>query len=289
MYFRMKLREPKGCVVPKGPSFSSARLIRFDVDGTEIRFRAPKHRPRKVDMAQVLPEKHYQRDNMIFRSYFDEDVNVSDEWKSFKVFFNSWAFYGPWFTGTLAELRMSFYFDQYLPKSEKNISLFHPRVFENAVASYLTNLYSKYISKTGENKLQHYSTPVDWRPIDRLSVPAVCLKVMPSKAAVSRSVFNYLLFAVSDDVLAVIQFLPSQLKALSQEELDKRVSRSTMHELMENIINSFQIELSPEAKAAQKEVLKGLDDTSLVKDFPPLKWGAAENADVSATTKLEQK
>ncbi len=41
---------------------------------------------------------------------------------------------------------------------------------------------------------------------------------------------------------------------------------------MDNIINSIELDLSPEAKAQQQRALKGLDNTELVKDYPPLKW-----------------
>lgn len=102
------------------------------------------------------------------------------------------------------------------------------------------------------------------------------------------SIDTLVFFPIADQILVSVHFIPSQLRALSQEELDKRVSRKTMHELMENIIDSFQLELSSEAKAAQEKALKGLDDTSLVKDFPPLKWGDTSDTDASTSKKLEQ-
>ena len=54
--------------------------------------------------------------------------------------------------------------------------------------------------------------------------------------------------------------------------MDKRVNLQPMHDLMNNIINSIQLKLSPEAQAQQAKALEGLTDTSLVKEFPPIKW-----------------
>jgi len=61
-----------------------------------------------------------------------------------------------------------------------------------------------------------------------------------------------------------------------------------MLELMENIISSIELTLSPEAKAQQKIALAGLDDTSLIKDYPPLKWGEAESGESLKTIEENQ-
>jgi hypothetical protein len=44
--------------------------------------------------------------------------------------------------------------------------------------------------------------------------------------------------------------------------------------LIDQVLNSVEIELSPQAKADQEEALRGLEDKELVKEFPPLKWVA---------------
>ena len=41
---------------------------------------------------------------------------------------------------------------------------------------------------------------------------------------------------------------------------------------MDNIIDSFRIELSQEAKNQQSKAIAGLDDTRLIEHFAPLKW-----------------
>jgi len=69
-----------------------------------------------------------------------------------------------------------------------------------------------------------------------------------------------------------VRFDPSRIKNISKEELDKRVSEDSMIELMNNIIDSFQLTLSDEAKQQQQAALAGLDNTSLIKHYPPINW-----------------
>ena len=113
---------------------------------------------------------------------------------------------------------------------------------------------------------------MDWQPLTSQPVIAARLQVVPDETVVWRTTRHFLFFPIADQVLACIQLMPSQLRIGSQEELDKRVSRSTMYELMEQIIDSFELKLSPQAVERQKAALEGLSDASLVKAYPPLKW-----------------
>ena len=54
-----------------------------------------------------------------------------------------------------------------------------------------------------------------------------------------------------------------------------------------NRFGSLKLTLSPEAEAQQAKALEGLDDTSLVKEFLPIKWTTAE--DDALWKKNEQK
>lgn len=287
LYVRYKLREPKTTIVPQGPSFRWARTVSSNIDGTVISFKAPKHQPRKSNHRQVLPEPGYHLEDMIFRSTYEEPISVSDNWEAFEFFHNTWAFNGPWFTGTLAELRMTMKLIKPVNYSTQ-FSLFHPRAFEKIVDDYLTNLFSKYIDRDKGGKC-HYRGPVNWSPITTLPVVAVRLQIDPDEAVARDTIRHFVFFPIEDQVMACIQFIPSQLRVGSQEELDKRVSRSTMYELMDNIIDSIDLVLSPKAIDQQKAALAGLEDASLVKAHPPLQWGATENDDVSTSKKLEQK
>jgi len=273
MHVRYKLREAKGLITPKGPSFSSAKTVACDIDGTVIKFKAPKHRPRYSNHEPVLPKRAYKLDDMFFRSTYSEGFNVSDNWEAYELFHHTWAFYGPWFTGSLAELAMFCGLLRPINNKNNDFSLFHPRAFENFVGDYLTHNYSTRRNELMNNR-HEYIAPVNWQPLTGFPVVATRLELRPDIEVARHRVEYFVFFPIADKVMARIQFSPSQFLALSQEELDKRVNRSSMLELMENIINSIQIELSPQALAQQKSALAGLDDASLIKEFPPLNWQA---------------
>lgn len=267
---RYKLREPKSQVIPKGPGFTWARKITCDIGGTIISFKAPKHRPRKPNHEPLLPKRAYSLEDMIFRSNYSKGFKVSDSWDIFELFHNTWAFNGPWFTGCLAELEM--FFKLVRPKHNgSDFSLFHPRAFEKIIGDYLTNEFSTYIDEDKANKY-HYIAPVSWQPLTTLPVVAVRLQVVPDESVSRDTIRHFVFFPITDQIMACIQFIPSQLRAASQEELDKRVSRSTMYQLMDDIINSIELKLSAKTAERQQSAIAGLDNASLVKAYSPLQW-----------------
>jgi len=87
-----KLREPKDLVVPKGPNFAWAHTIRSEIDGTEICFKAPKHRPRRSNHKAHQPMRCYNdKETLLYRNYYDEDEaarGLADHWRE-AVFFLS--------------------------------------------------------------------------------------------------------------------------------------------------------------------------------------------------------
>jgi len=270
MHVKYKLRKAEGLVSPKGPNFAGAQTIRCDFDGTELSFKAPKHRPYYKRVKEYLPERHYQADkiHLNFRCFDNDNHETPNHLEYYQLFRRFWTFYGPWFTGTLTELEM--HITLFMPVNfDHEFSLFHPRAFEKIVGDYLTHFNSKHINSDGT---YHYTTPVNWQPLTQLPVVAARFETTPNKGAIIRSTTYHLFFALSDEVLASVKFDPSRLFNKSKEELDKSVSEDTMIELMNSIIDSFQITLSEKAKQQQKVALKDLEDTSLIKDYPPLDW-----------------
>jgi hypothetical protein len=276
MNVSLKLREPKQQVMPKGPSFRWARSIRSDLDGTQIHFKAPRHRPRRSNHLPVMPKRSYKRD-MLFRSMYNEvtdaEHGLKDHFDKLEFFYHAWSFHGPWFTGTVAELSLSFDFIKAV-NFPPTMSLFHPRAFEQVIGEYLTFMYSYHLDFTREY-IQEFDAPVNWQPLDNLPVNAVRMQSVPRIFSPHRTIEHLVFFPIADDVMAKLLFMPSRLLGLPRSELDKRASVEPMYELMDKIINSLELELSPEAKAQQERALAGLTDTSLVKEYPPLKWDKA--------------
>lgn len=269
MHVKYKLRKPTGHIIPKGPDFKWARKIKTSIDGTVIRFRAPKHRPMQSNNIPTLPKRKYQMDSTPLLSYGDELIN-GVKWRQTDLYNHEWAFYGPWFTGVQSALELHVILMK--PESPKyeGASLFHPRAFEMAIGDYLSYLFSKNIDdETGK---QHFIAPVDWTPLNNLPVVEARLRVIPDEEVALRTIRHLAFFPITDSLLICVHFMPRQLGRGSQEERDKRVSRDPMYELVDNIINSIELTLSPEAKAQQKKALAELEDTSLIKDYPPLQW-----------------
>ncbi|MGQ9426469.1 hypothetical protein ACXYTJ_10210 [Gilvimarinus sp. F26214L] len=101
------------------------------------------------------------------------------------------------------------------------------------------------------------------------------MESVPRDFSAHRTIAHWVFFPIADDIMATFHFMPSRLLGLPRSELDKRASVAPMYDLMEKIINSIELELSPDAKAQQARALAGLTDTSLVKEYPPLKWDKA--------------
>ena len=64
---------------------------------------------------------------------------------------------------------------------------------------------------------------------------------------------------------------------LNDKELEKYFDYSPMERLTDDIVNSFQLTLSPEAQAQYDKVKAIYPDMSLVEDFAPLKWSTDVN------------
>ncbi|TVZ41885.1 hypothetical protein P886_1236 [Alteromonadaceae bacterium 2753L.S.0a.02] len=271
--FPLKLRRANGLIIPVGPGFSQARTIASEIDGTIISFKAPKHQPIRSNDQGYKPESRYNESQLIFRNYYNEqqeERGLPDHWRKADFFYHSWAFNGPWFTGPVAELDLSFKLVKVVNYPE-DVSLFHPRALEQVIGDYLTEMFSHHIDDTRGN-IQEFKAPTNWQLIHHLPVNAARLEVFSENFSPHRTIKRMVFFPISDDILAVLIFWPSRLKNLPRAELDKRVNEKPVLELMENIISSLELKLSPKAQAQQQAALKGMEDTSLTTEYPPLKW-----------------
>ena len=272
MNLPFKLHEHTGSCVPQGPAFSSAKRVNFSIDGNQIEFYAPRHRPEARVTKARNPDRSYIFKDIIFRTIFDNEVQLEDSWEHSSLFRRCWAFNGPWFTGPLAELCMSFILIR--PKAlNENVSYFHPRAFEQAMGDYLTNEYGIFKTDGRSN----WIAPKHWQPIKSLPVVAARLQVAPDEIIMFRTTREYIFFPVADQCLVVMSFNPAQLQGRgTQSERDKVLDRLAMLDLMEGIIDSLKITLSPEVQAQRDRALQSLEDTSLIKNFPPMKWTTVE-------------
>ncbi len=288
MHVDIRLRRRPAFCVPKGPTFRWAKTIKTDIAGTKIEFRAPKHSPiRQLKAKPILPKKHYiahgkhlTPNTVFFRSNFSPRLLLEDSWEYMQLFTHDWGFYGPWFTGHLANLEMYFNIIQLKQPEKKqrneSPSFFHPRVFEKIVGDYLTNEYAVH----QDEGQAEWVAPVNWQPLTSLPTAAVRLQVCRNEQITTSGYDERVFFPISDSQLASILFCPRQNapSSMTQTEKDAMISRENVIALMDNIINSLKVELSPEAAAAQAKALEGLDDTSLIKTFAPMQWSTGSKA-----------
>jgi len=257
---------------PVGPSFKRARHWQFGVERTQIEFRTPKHQPWLKGNKPILP--HYKQSlykDLIFRSEYNEGFHIADQWRGAELFAHRWRFKGPWFTGVVAELSL---YMAILRPNEPNpdSSYFHPRAFEQTVGDYLTNKYGGRKSH-GAAK---FIAPLNWQPLSHLPVPAVRLQVACTEIFAPEPPDEYLFFPIGDQYLVYMVFIPHRRGGGTQAERDALISKAPLYELIDNIVNSLNVSLSPEAQAQQQKALAGLEDTSLIETFPPIKWTTPE-------------
>lgn len=274
----LKLRDSDKFVVPRGPNFEFCRNFTADIDGTKIFFKTPKHSPVDQNIKPVISDAIKKLGQPVhYSNHFSENDaqrGFKEHWMNHLLFKHSWGYFGPWFTGPKAELRMSFSILKLINYPEST-SIFHPRSFEKVIGDRLTYVYERHIDVTQNNR-HTFTAPSYWKPLQHLPVIATHLQAEEDELYNNPTVIHHVFFPIADDQLASIYFSPSRLLAKTRTELNKLISEQPMLDLMENIINSIELELSPEAQAQQKAALEGLEDTSLVSHFPPLKWGPNE-------------
>lgn len=271
MNVRFKLREPKSLATPRGPR--RMRTIVSNIAGTQLSFKVPKHRPRNPNNDPIYPDPQYSIERLpLFSNYNEQDEAIGRKniFRSRKLFSHAWAYYGPWFAGVLSELRLGL--SLYQPVNyQQQFSLFHPRALEMVIGDYLDYHYSYCRDKT-RNNIQELIAPVGWTPLHHLPVNTVRLEVQEQAFIPGRMDRTIVFFPLMDDLMVVMHFEASCLKNLPREEIEKLVNPQPMHDMIDNIINSIQLKLSSDAEAQQAKALEGLADTSLVKNFPPIKW-----------------
>lgn len=264
MNFNTKLRHGSGFYEPVGPSFSRAKKWKLDVEGTIIEFSAPKHQPMIKSEKAEIPQKQYRYEHhMIFKS----DYATAVVWEYVTLFYHDWAFNGPWFTGCLADVSVEVSVNKSKTTNE-NVSYFHPKAFEQSIGDFLTNKYSK---DKDEGKFL-YQAPINWKTINNLSVIAARMDVVADGSITNYSKDEYLFFPIDNAHFITILFRPRRDARGTEAEIDKVIGYKNLGELIDNIVDSVKITLSPEAKAQQEKALEGLEDTSLVETFLPMDW-----------------
>lgn len=271
-YLPLKLRSSKKLIIPRGPSFKKAKSYEINFDGTKLKFKAPKDSQKISNTGFLFPAKKISHGISFFN--FGESPShpkeLTEKWQHLRCYQSGWAFNGPWFTGTVSDLKLSL--TAYRIKNyPEHVSLFHPRAFEKIIGDYLTFFYSEIASHS--TKIQMYSAPLNWKAFDVGDVYGAHFKLAYTLTnRFSGSDLYFVFVPIDQRTLACFSFDTARRGLIPEAAHNKISSLEPLYELMNNIIDSIKVELSPEAKRQKELAQEGLEDPSLVKDYPPIKW-----------------
>ena len=195
--------------------------------------------------------------------------NAKGDWDALRCISRTCDFYGPVFTHALgaSSVHLSVYSPLY-PKLD--VSFFHPRVFEYTIAELLTLEYGDIAGLDG----QEWLAPSQWQPIRRFE--AVCASFQKVRQSGAPERILELMMPISYTHLLSLSFRLTWSHVVNRDGIslnpDDVHDISAMYQLCSDIMNSLQVKLSDKALAQQAEALNGLEDASLVVEYPPLKW-----------------
>ena len=247
-----------------GPTTSKSRIHSFNVDKSQISLRFPDHKSTRRSPTACNPNKHYSIEN----TSLPNTSPSKDGWGSRICAARAWDFYGPILTGKLGTTTMVITIDR-PDEINPNISLFHPRAFEQTIGDFLTFLRGDVVS----SDMQEWHAPVQWQPIPRIN--NICAKFQIRSAYDANRYERWIVTPISSTHLLSISFKLSwshvhhKMGGINSEEQHDIYN---MEQLCDDIMDSLEVKLSAKALAQQQTALAGLDDTSLVSDYPPLKW-----------------
>lgn len=267
-YWSWCLRDQTEFLQPKGPSFAKANEKKIYISGTKVSLKVPPNKTQlNIDIRE--PQASYDLDQLDTTVYGVE----GNEWRSLGLIRRRWDFYGPWFTGSMGTINL--YAGIYSPKpTADGLNFFHPRALENGIASYLTLEHGNDFSVSGTE--QSWFAPVGWRQQPNMPSVVARFDAVVNKNVYSDGLTSYLIFPLGKKHIFIVECIISRDNVFSNKvpkpTIDEWIDHQPFIELVNQVLDSVQITLSPQAQAEQEEALRGLDEKSLVKEFPPLKW-----------------
>ena len=272
-YSKLKLRErPQSCS-PVGPSFKHATTRSVILAGTEVVFKVPRHDPSPYgETPQIRMRKSY---SLNAARPINWNVQPSQSWCHTEIFFRQWSFCGPWFTGYMG--RTSCYLEVVeLAEANPRLNFMHPKALEAASLSYLTANYGHEVIDRDSGEM-NYIAPLNWSVVTQLDIPAV--QFDSESTAGSADPERHVFIPISKLHIAHFSFNTVQNASGTREEVDKQVDPAPFEELVDNIVGSIQVTLSPEAQADWDEIKKNNPDAKVSETCAPLKWPADVDRD----------
>lgn len=260
----------------RGPYLSTPKNVRWRLGDSTLNFRAPRSNPifsfsglgRKV--SRLSPGRKDILKTRWQYLYLGLSGVPENKWIYQHVYKNIWYLVGPWFSGEQAHLSISAVLitaDE-SKQGEDGMSLFHPRVFEGAVANILDAGYG--YDRNGTGKSAHYKGPLNWRvlPISSTVQGVVCDVHCIGNTSVDNPVLlRQVYFPVSSNQLIRIKFDFGGTKIYHD-----KVCTPRLFELCDSIINSLQLDVGKTMLAEWNKVKKSCPDMSITPTLGEFQW-----------------
>lgn len=285
-YIPLELRFASSVSEVRGPYFSTPRRLSFAMNDCELHLKAPMSTYAWVRGDGLFGGGLLNNNNSFFSAplqSFNGD-GPGNRW-GYNIFFQRhWMLCGPWFTGPKARLfATGRYVGPYIGNRVQNkdfegTSFFHPNVFENVLADYLRSRFGQ------SDNLRHksYRAPVAWRRLQiSPRLEAAIFDVEDRKGHIrTHSVERLVVFPIADDRFVVFEF------QFSEHAGDPFFAQ--LESLVESIISTIHLELSPQIVAKLNELKASGVDTNLSEHFAPLNWHSDEEPDGESLQRISR-
>ncbi|WGO98090.1 hypothetical protein QFX18_18965 [Saccharophagus degradans] len=277
-FFPFALRDEPNPSEVRGPYFSKPVPIKWQFGDSFLHFTAPRSnavfsfsgRSRSVD--RVVPKKRDILKALGPRPNTGDWDNPVNRWNYNLIYFNAWYFVGPWFCGAKARFsvranlietsRLSSFF---------NRNMFHPKVFESAVASILDCHYGHHDFNTKTKA--HFRGPLNWQvlPISNSIQAVVCdVHCVGNGTVEDPEVYRKIYIPITSSHILNFNFdfCGADLK-------NDTVRAKPLLALCNSIIDSIRLDVGPETQAEWDKVKAACPDMSITETFGELQWPLA--------------
>lgn len=262
----------------RGPYFAKPKLVKWRFGDSVLYFKAPRSNPvfsfsgRGWSTDRLTPKRTDVLKSIGPRPNTGHWDDPKIRWNCSLFYLNEWLFVGPWFTGMQARLSASanvVYVSELSTFFDKN--MFHPRVFESAIANILDCHYGHHNFNT--KKKAHFRGPLNWRvlPISNSIHAVACDIHCIGNGTVDDPVVHkqiYIPVSPCHIVCLDLDFTGADLK-------NDTVRAKPLLALCNSIIDSIRLELGPETQAEWDKVKATCPDMSITEAFGELQWPLA--------------
>ncbi len=257
----------------RGPYFPKLRQNKWFLKDSLIRFSAPISNPifgfsgRGDSVDERTPGTANLLETEWERVYGRADGAPVNPWDRDIFYSNTWYFVGPWFTGIQARLNTNALLITANERgmfSDKN--LFHPRVFETAIANYLDISYG--YDKAGRKP--RYRGPLNWRvlPLSSSIQAVVCdIHHIGNSSKENPDLQRQIYFPITPQNMIRINFDFGDIDIYRDE-----VRAKPLFKLCDSIIETFRMEVGKNTQAEWDKVKATCPDMSITDTFGELPW-----------------